>query len=119
MPVDLDPVALLRHREIERAQARLDVRDRHGARRLGAGERRVRVPVDEHPVGPLALDRGADRRLHRRGIGGSQVEPVRRLGQPELLEEDRRHRRVPVLARVHDDLVDARRRAAQPRAAPT
>ena len=28
-PVDLDPVALLRHREVAAAQPRLDVRDRH------------------------------------------------------------------------------------------
>ena len=47
------------------------------ARRLGAGERRVRVAVDEHPVGPLALDGAADRRAASRRVGGVQVEPVR------------------------------------------
>ena len=66
-PVDLDPVALLGHREVAAAQSGLDVRER-GADldgRLRAGERRVRVAVDERPVGPLGFDRRDDRRLHR------------------------------------------------------
>ena len=59
--VDLDPVPLLRHREVEAPEPRLDVREPDSRRRVCAGERRVRVAVHEHPVGPLALDRLADR----------------------------------------------------------
>ena len=60
--IDGDAVSLLGHREVAAAQAGLDVRDRHVARRLRACERRVRVAVDEHPVRPLARDAVADRR---------------------------------------------------------
>ena len=108
-PVDLDPVALLGHGEVERTQAGLDMRDGYRACRFGAGEGRVRVAVDEHPVRPLALDRCADRRLHRRRVGCPQVQPVCRLGQSELLEEDRGHLGIPVLTGVHDDFVEPRR----------
>ena len=108
-PVDLDPVPLLGHRQVEAAQPRLDVRDRHLlARGVRSGERRVRVAVDEHPVGPLRLDHLADRRGHRHRVGGAQVEPVRRLREAELVEEDLRHLGVPVLPRVQHDLVDPR-----------
>ena len=51
--------------EVEAPQPGLDVRDRDLAGGLGAGQRRVRVAVDEHPVRPLGLDRGADAGLHR------------------------------------------------------
>ena len=107
--VDRDPVPLLRHREVAAPQPGLDVRDRDLAGRLRARERRVRVAVDEHPVRALGLDDAADRRLHRRRVGRPQVEPVRGLGQAELVEEDGGHLRVPVLPRVQDDLVEARR----------
>src|SRR6185295_4906024 len=51
--VDENPVELLRHRPIEGAEARLDVRDRDAELRRGecAGERRVRVAIDEDEVG--------------------------------------------------------------------
>jgi hypothetical protein len=84
------------------------VGDRRSSRRFGSCERRVRVAVDEHPVGPLGLDGRLDRRPHRRGVGRPQVEPVGRRPEPELLEEDGGHLVVPVLARVQDDLVEAR-----------
>ena len=108
--VDLDAVPLFGHRPVEAPEAGLDVRDRH----LLAGgvrprQRRVRVAVDDHPVGPLSLDHLADRRGHRLRVGGAQVEPVGRLRDAQLVEEDLRHRGVPVLARVQDDLVDPRR----------
>ena len=35
-----------------------------------------------------------------------------RLAEPELLEEDLRHRGVPVLSGVHDDLLDPGRASA-------
>ncbi len=39
-------------------------------------------------------------------VGGAQVEPVRGLREPELVEEDLGELVVPVLARVDDDLLD-------------
>ena len=106
-PVDLDAVALLGHREVEAAQPGLDVGDGDlFARGMRAGEGRVRVAVDEHPVGPLRLDHLADRRRHRSRVGGAQIEAVGRLGYAQLVEEDLRHRRVPVLSGVEHDLVD-------------
>ena len=106
--VHRDPVVLLGHREVTAAQARLDVRDRHGgvAGGLGAGERRVRVPVDERPVGPLLREDRGDLRAHRLGVGGVEVEVVARLGQPELLVEDVGEVAVPVLAGAEADLLD-------------
>ena len=80
---------------------------RLGGARPAAGRGRVRVAVDEHPVRPLRGDELLDRRPHRVDVRGAQVEPVRGLGIPELLEEDLRHLGVPVLPRVDDDLVDA------------
>ena len=91
-PVDLDPVSLFGHRQVEAAQPGLDVRDRHlFARGVRPGQGRVRIAVDEHPVGPLRLDHLADRRGHRYRVGRPQVEPVSRLGDAELVEEDLRH----------------------------
>ena len=108
-PVDLDPVVLLRHRQVAAPQAGLDVRERGTGRVRGPGarERRVRVAVDEHPVRPLRLDRFLDRRTHRLGIRRLQPEPVVRLCEVELVEEDLRQLRVVVLPGVQDDLVDS------------
>ena len=107
--VDLDAVPFLRHREVAAPQAGLDVRERNPLRDRGtrAGERRVRVAVDEHPVGTLALHRMTDVRLHRVRIGGVALEPVVRLGKSELVEEDLRELVVVVLARMQHDLLDA------------
>ena len=107
-PVDLDPRPLLGHREVAAAQPRLDVGDRMpaAAAAAGAGEGRVGVAEDEDGVGPL----GRDDLLQRRGQGvdvrGAQVEAVRRLGEPELVEEDGGQLVVPVLPGVDDDLVE-------------
>ncbi len=76
-------------------------------RRLGPGERRVRIAVHERPVRPLRLERGRDPRPHPLRVRGMQVEPVRRLRQPQLLEEDLGQLAVPVLAGVQRHLVDA------------
>ena len=118
-PVDRDPIALLRHREVEATKPRLDVRERRRARRLGARERRVRVAEDEHPVGLLGRDRLADRRPHRVRVGGLQPEPVPRRREPELLEEDVRELPVVVLPRVQHDLLDPRLAQAPRTPAPT
>ncbi len=105
--VDLDPVAFLGHRQVEAPQARFDMGDRHlFAGGVRPGERRVGVAVDEHPVGPLGLDRFPDRQGHRGRVGRAQVEPVGGLRDAELVEEDLRHARVPVLPGVQHDLVD-------------
>ena len=63
------------------------------ARGLRAGEGRVRVAVDEHPVGLLGLDRRADPRHHRRGVGAAQ----RRAGS--AARRGRARRRRPATAR--------------------
>ena len=76
------------------------------AGRLGARARRVRVAEDERPVGPLLREHRGDRGPHRLGVGGVEVEPVARLGQPELLVEDVGELRIPVLAGVEADLLD-------------
>ena len=106
--VDLDPVSLLGHRPVAGAQARLDVS--HGPARLRAGQRAgeggVRVAEDEHPVGPLGLDRHRDPRPHHRGVGGARGEPVARLLEAQLVEEDLRELAVVVLPRVEHDLLD-------------
>ena len=107
-PVDLDPVALLGHRQVAAAQPGLDVRDRQARTGPRSREGRVRVAVDEHRIGRPPGDRGAQRRLDRRDVRGAQVERDGRLAQRELLEEDGGERRVPVLAGVHDDLLDPR-----------
>ena len=107
--VDGDPVVLLGHREVAAAEAGLDVRDGDSgvACRLGARAGRVRVAEDERPVGPLLREHRRDRGPHRLGVGGVEVEPVARLGQPELRVEDVGQLRIPVLAGVEADLLDA------------
>ncbi len=105
---DLDPVVLLRHREVTAPEPGLDVRERHGrvGCRARARERRVRVSVDEDEVGRLLGDPGRNRRPHLRRIRRVEVEAVARLGDAELVEEDLGHHVEPVLAGVQDDLVD-------------
>ena len=104
--VDGDPVPFFGHGEVEAPQSRLDVCDGNVPRGLGAGQGRVRVAVDEHPVRTLRLDCGTDAGLHRGSIGGVQLEPVAGLVEAQLVEEDPRERSIPVLARVEHGLVD-------------
>src|SRR5690242_20037330 len=61
--VHRNAVALLGHLEIPAAKPRLDVSGGDGAlgSRLGARKGRVRVAVDERPVGPLARNGLCDR----------------------------------------------------------
>jgi len=49
--VDLDPVALLRHREVSAAQSGLDVGDGEPGAGPRPRQRRVRVSVDEDGIG--------------------------------------------------------------------
>ena len=85
------------------------MRDAHAGRDrgLGAGERRVRVAVDEHPVRPLGGGGRRDAGPHHFRVGRVQVEPVGRVRQLELREEDVGELAVPVLAGVQDGLLDA------------
>jgi hypothetical protein len=76
------------------------------ARCLGARECRVGVAEDERPVGLLLLEHGRDRRPHRLGVGGVEIEPVARLRQRELRVEDVGECGIPVLAGVETDLFD-------------
>ncbi len=107
-PVDFDPVALFRHREVEAAQPGFDVRDLDVAGRARAGNCRVRVAEDEHPVRFFVADDRRDRGRHRVDVVGAQVEPMRGFRDAELVEEDLRHLRVPVLSGVENRLVDPR-----------
>ena len=101
-------------RAVERAHPRLDVRDRDAGLRGGqpAGERRVRVAVDEHDVGPLVRQQRAERGEHARGLLG--VRPAcrgraraRAAGRPSSREEHRRQLVVVVLAGVDEQLLVA------------
>ena len=120
-PVDLDPVPFLRHRQVAAAQPGLDVSDRHAGGDTGAraGQRRVRVAVDERPVWALLLERMGDPRLHRVRVRGVEVEPVRGLREPELVEEHLRQLRVVVLAGVQHAPRRCRRRAGRATGEPT
>ena len=104
-------IELLGHRAIEGAHARLHMGDRHA--RLGrgqaAGQRRVRVPVDEDDVGALRGDERPQRGEHARRLLGvrAAVDAELALGarDAELGDEDRRQLVVVVLAGVHEQLV--------------
>ena len=106
-----DSVELLGHRPVERAHARLDMRQRHPRLRRGQGarERRVRVPVDEDELRPRFREDGLQRRQHPRGLrrvrAGPDPELDVRRGHPELLEEHARHLVVVVLSGVDERLV--------------
>ena len=108
-----DPVDLLGHGPIEGAQARLQVGDGHveldGGQR--PGQRGVRVPVDQDPVGAMGLDGLVHGREHRAGL-----HPVRPRADPEVdvrgrdpqvAEEDIGEHRVIVLPGVNNHMVDA------------
>ena len=75
--------------------------------RARAGERRVRVAVDEHPVGPLRSSAAAIRGRIAAASAVRRSSAVARLREPELLEEDLRQLAVVVLAGVQHDLVDS------------
>ena len=107
--VDLDAVPFLGHRQVTAAEPRLDVSlaDSGVVGRERAGQRRVRVAEDEHDVRALGADRFADPGPHRRRVGGVQIEPVARLREPQLVEEDLRQLGIVVLPRMQDDLVDS------------
>ena len=101
-------------RAVEAAQARLDVGEGQVQlrRREGRGERRVGVAVGQHEV-RLALEhRRLERLQHARGLAavaaGTDAEVEVGLRDAEFREEDVGHRRVVVLARVHDEVLDVR-----------
>ena len=107
-----DPVDLLRHRPVERAQAGFDVPDRDEELRSGqgGGHRRVHVAGDEDDVG-LGLQQDRLEALHdRSGLLRVRARPdaerVVRLPHAELLEEDLGHLSVVVLARVDEDVLE-------------
>ena len=87
--VCLDPVPLLGHGEVTAAETCLDVGERQAELLRGERprQRRVRVAVDQHPVGLLGAEALHDRRSHHVRVGRAQVEPVLRLREPELLEK--------------------------------
>ena len=107
-------IDLLRHTAIERAGARLHVRDRDvqlGGRER-ACERRIGVAVDQRPVRPFLQQHLLDSPKHAAGLlavwSGADAEMMLRLCKLELLEEQVRHGCVVVLAGVHYDLAQAR-----------
>ena len=103
-----DAVDLLRHRAVEAAQARLHVHDRDVLlhRHQAAGERGVHVADDEHRGGPVLVEHRFEAAhdlggLHRVRAGAHLEVQVGR-GQPQVGEEPVAHRRVVVLAGVHE-----------------
>ena len=54
------------------------------------------------------VDDAAHGGCQRLDVGRAEVEPVRGLREPELLEEDLRELGVPMLAGVDDDFLDPR-----------
>ena len=105
------PVQLLGHRAVEGAHARLDVACGDAGLRCGerAGERGVRVAVDEHQRGLQLLQHRLERRQDARRLGGVRaaagVELAVGRRDAQLLEEDPRELVVVVLAGVDDQLV--------------
>ena len=79
--------------------------------RQRAGERGVRVAVDQHPVGAVLVDHRVHRREHAPRLdavrAGADAEVDVRCGDLQVGEEDVRHQGVVVLAGVDDDVVVA------------
>ena len=107
-----DPVDLLGHEAVERAEPRLDVVDRDvqlGGREC-AGEGGVGVAVDEDAIGLLVEDDPFDRLEHPSGLGTvrarTDLEVMPGSRHPEFLEEHVRHPGVVVLAGVDEALGD-------------
>jgi hypothetical protein len=104
-------VQLLGHHPVERAHSRLDVRhgDAHLGCRKGAGERRVRVPVDQNPVGDDLRERTRKRGDHARGLLAVRavVDVQLTVGcrDSQLVEEDPAEVVVVVLTGVDQHLV--------------
>lgn len=106
-------VVLLGHPPVERPEAGFEVSQRQmnldGCD--GCGERRVRVAVDEDPIGSMFREGGLEGAEHRTGLrsvaAGPDSEMHVRRGDAEILEEDIAHDRVVVLARVDDDVLHA------------
>ena len=106
-------VGLLRHRPVERAQARLDVRDRNAELdgRERPSQRRVGVAVDQQPARLLLqqhlLDGLEHAPGHRAVRQAADAELVARLRDAHLPEKHLRHQVVVVLAGMHQDFLDA------------
>jgi len=81
-------IDLFGHGTVEAAQPCLDVC--HGDMELGGGERtgerRVRVPIDQHDIGPLVLHHRFELREHRSGLcavrSAADVQMMIRAGMP-------------------------------------
>ena len=103
-----DPVHLLGHLPVARAQARLDVGDCDA--QLGGGQRRgqggIDVAGDQHQVGGVLQQVGLDageRRGRLLGVGArADAEVGIRLAHLEALDESPGERLVVVLARVQE-----------------
>ena len=106
-----DPVDLLRHPAVERAQAGLDVGHRHVhlGRHERRRQRRVRVAVDHDRIGRDVAQCALQRDQHpARLLGAGPTADAQRhvrRPQPELAKEAAGHRLVPVLPGVDEDLV--------------
>ena len=106
-----DAVELLGHAPVEAAHAGLDVS--HRQRGLGggqaAGERRVRVSIDENGLGSVVLEHRGQGAEHGGGLGRvrptAQAQLDLRPGNVELAHEDARQLVVVVLAGVDEQLV--------------
>lgn len=109
-----EPVDLLGHREVARAEPGLDVRDGNARLRGNEGrrERGVHVSHDDDDVRALFPEHLLELHHHGGGLLRLRSAPDLEVAvgprEAELLEEDPRHLLVVVLARVHEPLHDAR-----------
>ena len=113
-PVGQDPVDLLGHRPVERAQAGLDVGHRDAELGGGqrGGERRVDVAADAHEVGALVEQEALERLQHARRLRPvgprADAEEDVGLGEPEVRQHLGRQALVVVLPGVDHPLGDLR-----------
>ena len=108
-----DPVVLLGHAAVEGTQTGLEMGhwQMHLHRREGAGDGRVGVAVDEHPVGGHLLKHRIELFKHATGheaVGAATDTQVQiRIRDAELDEEGVGHVDVVVLAGVDDLVIDS------------
>ena len=108
-----EPVDLLGHAAVERAQPGLHVRGPHAdlGRDEGRGHRRVDVAHHHQPVGAVGLDHGLEAQHDLGGLRGvalrAHLQVLVGRCDPELVEEHLRHRFVVMLPGVDEALLEA------------
>ena len=110
--VDHHAIDLFRHGAVEASEAGLDVRDLDAVDfrgRESARQSRIRVAVDEDPVGPCFRQSFAESDQHLARLGRvparADAKSVRRTIELEFVPEDFVHVRAEMLIGVDDDVV--------------